>query len=264
MKPKKEQLSAFAGNEEDRLLLASVLDKIEVCENKNIPSYTKFLTPEEQALCRTMLEYTGKRGVFFGGREDSERAVLCFLPDYLDEEYLRSQNSPITPIRACFNGINTLSHRDFLGSLMGLGLKREAVGDILVFDTYAVFFALSELVPFILQNMKSAGRASLSLEQIGFYEAPDLQQNISEKRASVMSMRLDGVVSAAFNLSRNAAAELIKAGKVSINHLPCEKVDTQVRSGDTVAARGFGKIIVEDNHTLSRRGRMSITVKKYE
>ena len=264
MKSKKEMVSSFARTDEEKVLLSAILDKKEICENKNIPAFTKFLTPEEQALSLKMLEYTGASATTFGGRDESERAVLAFLPDWFNECELYSDESPITAVCAEFNDINTLTHRDFLGSLMGLGLKREAVGDILVFEGKAVFFVLAELAPFVLQNMKSAGRAGLSLKQISFSEIPASEQKMTEKRTSVMSMRIDGVLSAAFNLSRNASSELIRAGKVSINHLICEKVDAQVHSGDTVSARGFGKITVHDNGVTSRRGRMSITVKKYE
>ena len=258
-------LSVLAGRRarQYKTLLAALLDKKDMCERRSVPAFSKFLSPEEQLIASRLLNHIKAEYVVFGGREGAERAVVCFLPEYMDEGGLRGGDSPIAAIRAVYKSERELTHRDFLGSLMGLGLQREAVGDIYVLDGCCVFLVLGEIAPYVLQNMTSAGRAALSLERIAIDDIPQIEQRFETKWASVMSMRLDGVVSAAFNVSRDTAAEMIKAGRVSLDHLECLKGDKTVHSGSIISVRGMGKVQIEETGTTSRRGRTGIEVKKF-
>ena len=189
--------------------------------------------------------------------------MVCFLPEWADESLLTGADSPLAAVRARFKSDRELTHRDILGSLMGLGLQREAVGDIYLQEDCCVFVVLREVAGFVLQNMTSAGRVSLHLELIPLNELPAREVKFETRRDSVMSMRLDGVVAAAFNLSRNSADELIKSGRVSLDHLECLKGDKTVHSGSIISVRGMGKVQIEETGTTSRRGRMGIEVKKF-
>ena len=122
---------------------------------------------------------------------------------------------------------------------------------------------MRELVPFVMQNMTSAGRAALSLEEIDLSAIPVPEIKFEEKHATVMSMRLDAVVAAAFNISRDRAAQYINSGRVSLNHIECLKCDRPVKDGDIISVKGMGKAQVLDAQTTSRRGRMGIIIKKY-
>ena len=263
MKTKKELVAAFARSEEDKTLLAAILDKANAAQNKNTPAFTKFLSPAQQVIACQMLDHIKAEYTVFGGRKGAERAVLCFLPDWLDEDFLQSEDSPVAAIKAAFKSDRELTHRDFLGSLMGLGLQREAVGDIYVYEDCCYFVLIRDIVPFVMQNLTSAGRASLSLTMTELSALPEKEERFESRKDSVMSMRLDGVVSAAFNVSRDTAAEMIKAGRVSLDHLECLKGDKTVHSGSIISVRGLGKVKIEQTGTLSRRGRMGIEVKKF-
>lgn len=263
MKSKKELITAFAVREEDKLLLASLLDKEETARMKGIPAATRFMTPEQQAVSRRLLDNLKAEYYVFGGYKEAERAVICFLPDYLDELWLASPNGPVAALKASYKGNLKLGHRDFLGSLMGTGIVREAVGDIITEENVCCFMVLRELVPFVMQNMLSAGRAVLTLEEISLSEIPVPEVKFEEKKATVMSMRLDAVLAAAFNISRDNAAQCVNSGKVSLNHIQCIKGDKIVKDGDIISVKGMGKARVYDAATTSRRGRMGILIKKY-
>jgi hypothetical protein len=125
---KREKIEHLAGSRDEEILLARVYDRMTAAQQRNIPASTCFLTKREQLLAGQLLPELTL--TFFGGAEACERAVCCWLPDYLDESWLSSGDGPVAAVRAEFYAQDTLSHRDFLGSLMGSGIKRETVGDI--------------------------------------------------------------------------------------------------------------------------------------
>ena len=125
----RKNIEKIAQTPEDRLLLAKVWDKITAGIRKNIPASTCFLSPRELEMCRYL--FGDEPGLYsFGGYADAERKMLIWLPDYLDDDWLEGEDSPIAAVRATFFEKDKLTHRDFLGSLMGCGIKRETVGDI--------------------------------------------------------------------------------------------------------------------------------------
>lgn len=263
-KNKRELVERFAGGDEEKLLLASLLDRFDAASSRGIPAYTKFLTEEQQALCRRLLDYIKAEYYVFGGRTEAERTVICFLPEYMDESSLGDSDGPIAVIKASSRSGAELTHRDFLGSLMAVGIVRETVGDILTDGNTGYIFVLRELVPFIIQNMERAGRETLELEEIPLDSLPEFEQNFEDKTATVSSMRLDAVVSAAFNISRDSSAQYVCSGRVSLNHAECLKVEKQVKDEDVISVRGLGKVRITATGGISRKGRLVIAIKRYK
>ena len=131
---KTELLNKLAQDGEERLLLARTLDKLELAQNRAVPSHTGFLSPHERAAVEGLLRACGyPRHLFSGGFTDAERTVCAFLPDWLEgADWLAGAGyNPIRAVRCSWTG-GKLTHRDFLGSILGLGLGREEVGDLLV------------------------------------------------------------------------------------------------------------------------------------
>lgn len=258
----KTTLIAKAAQEpEDRLLLARVLDKYEQMERRSIPTTTSFLSPREQKLAETLLHAVGVRSgyAFDGGYPDAERKVLLFLP-----EWAEGTEGELVFLRADFHGEGSkLTHRDILGSLMGLGVARERVGDILVSEHSADIVSLPSLREFFLQSWESAGRVKLSVSEIAREDLLLPQVQVKIIRDTVSSLRLDAVVSAGFSMSRGRAAELIAAGKVSLDHFPCEKGDKPVAEGSVLSVRGLGKAKLTTVGGLSKKGRIGITIERY-
>lgn len=252
------QIAAIAESEEERMLLVRVCDRIERATERDMPAATAFLSQREQALVKLLLPDCR----FFGGVGNAERRVAYYLPDYIEEEEY-FMDGPIACIRASFYEANALSHRDILGALMGAGIRRDAVGDICLHETDCDIFILAELERYLLDNLTDAGRQRLRLAPIPLSEAWKAPQKMRELRVTVSSPRLDGVISAAFHLSRGGAAEAIRAGKTQINSLTCLKPDRAVAAGDEISVRGCGKlrILREDGET--RKGRLALTVGIY-
>lgn len=250
---------------EDRLLLAKVLDRAEQAKGRNIPAATDFLSPQQRALALELLRRAGFPETGYaalGGYEGAERQVLLFLPDWLDRAEAESQ-SPIRCLRAVFREEEQLSHRDFLGSLMGLGIVREKTGDILVGPGSADLLVLDTVAEFLLQNWTAAGRVKLKVEEIEADHLHIPEVRCREVRDTVSSLRLDAVAACGFRMARGKAADLIGAGRVQVNWRECTKGDKLLAPGDTVSARGFGKFVLEEVGGVTKKGRTAITLRVY-
>lgn len=260
---KRERIHKIAQTEEDRILLAKVHDKITAGIRRQIPVSTSFLSPREQQLVKNLL--SGEDLHFFGGTQEPERAVCCWLPDYLEVDSLWDEElSPICAVRASFFAADELTHRDFLGSLMGCGIKRETVGDIFAGQGSCDFLVTREILPYLLQNLESAGKTRLHLTRIPLEDVRIPQASIREIRATVSSLRLDSVVSAGFGLSRGKAAEAIEAGRAALNDMPTDKPDKSVTAGDKISLRGMGKIRLEKVGGKTRKDRLCVVISRYE
>ena len=250
---------------DDRLLLAKVLDRAEQAQRRNIPAATDFLSPQQQMQTLDLLRLAGVPETAYarlGGYDGSERNLFLFLPDWLDREDADSQ-SPIRCLRASFRAEYALTHRDFLGSLMGMGIVREKVGDILVGSGSADLMVLDTVAEFLLQSWNSAGRAKLTVTSIEPWEVRVPEVNCQEVRDTVSSLRLDAVASTGFRLSRGKAAALIESGKVQVNWRECVKPDKPLSTGDTVTARGLGKFRLKEVGAPTKKGRIPIVVERY-
>ncbi|MCI9677785.1 MAG: hypothetical protein HFF77_02260 [Oscillospiraceae bacterium] len=254
-------IAKTAQEPEDRLLLARVLDKYEQSQRKNIPAATPFLSPREQRLAQALLNAAGVRDGYGldGGYEEAERKILVFLPDWMEEA-----EGELVFLRASFHGQDSaLTHRDILGSLMGLGVERDRLGDILVSPHSADIIAAPSLRDFFLREWGEAGRVRLSVAEIGREELILPQVQVKLIRDTVSSLRLDAVTATAFSMSRGRAAELIAAGRVNLDHAPCLKPDKPVAEGAVLTARGFGRARLREVGGLSKKGRTGITIERY-
>ncbi|WP_325200585.1 YlmH family RNA-binding protein [Oscillibacter sp.] len=256
-------LDRFGLTGEDRLALAKVLDRAEQADSRNIPTSTDFLSPQQRSLAVELLRLAGiseSSYVLQGGYEGAERQVILFLPDWMEAE---DAESPIRCLRAEFREEEKLTHRDFLGSILGLGVVREKIGDILVAPDSADLLALEGVADFLLQSWDSAGRAKLRVRAIepDNLHIPAVRRR--EVRDTVSSLRLDAVASSGFRLARGKAAALIESGKVQLNWRECVKPDKLLEAGDVVSARGFGKFELSEVGGPTRKGRISIVLQVY-
>ena len=248
------------------MLLARVLDKLELSQNRGVPAHTPFLSPAQQASVSDLLNAWGRpRRLFWGGYPDSERNVCLFLADWQEEDgVLDDPEGPLSAIQAKFPGDASLSHRDILGSLMGLGLTREVLGDILLPQPgLCQVVALREALPILLSQWEGAGRWRVSAAEIALDRLAPRPAQVKTIRDTVATPRLDAVTAACFSLSRGKAAALIAAGRVSLNHRECLKADRQVAEGDTITCRGLGKCVVKEVPGQSKKGRTMLIIERY-
>ena len=252
-------VAALAASEEERLLLVRVCDRLERAMRREQPVSTFFLTPRERALTAQLLP----QAKFFGGTEGAERTVAYYLPDYIAEDAWLSEGV-LACLRVSFYEKNALTHRDMLGALMGAGLRRDAIGDIYVAEEHCDFFVLDELAQYLLDNLTSAGRTALKVRRLPLSEVKKPPECLRELRVTVSSLRLDGVLSAAFHVSRADAAQAVNAGRVTLNGAVCIKPDRQLAPQDVLALRGKGKLRILSLGGETKKGRQTVTVGIYE
>ncbi|MFI3254265.1 MAG: YlmH/Sll1252 family protein [Eubacteriales bacterium] len=253
---KSQLLNQYSRDKESRMLFASALDKYSLTAQKNIPSSTAFFSPEEQGDFSLLLEKIGNQNCrWWGGYEGATRKICSFLPDWQEE----MEEVPLVFLEGTCH--NSLGHRDVLGSLMGLGLSRRKMGDILILDHRCQVVVLEETASLILSQWESVGRQSISLKEIPLLEVPEI--NTKEILSTVASLRLDAMVATGFSLSRAKAVGLISGGKVFVNHRECSKADFLVGQGDLLTCRGLGNCKVEEVRGQSKKGRTVVVMGRY-
>lgn len=262
---KQEIIKKYARESEEKILLARVLDKLEETAQKNIPESTRFLNERQQTAVERMLNHLGNpRHFYYGGYEEAQRTVLIFLPDYLEpEQMIQGDQCPLAFVRAEYMSEGVLSHRDFLGSLMGAGIKRESIGDILVSEDRCDFVVLKEILPYLLANFESVGRVKVKTAAISAEMLKVPEEKFVLIKDTVASLRLDNVVSAGFMISREKAGDMVKAGRVALNFSECLKADKSIGQSDIISLRGMGKIMLQEIGHQTKKGRTAIIIKKY-
>lgn len=242
---------------ETELLIARISDTIEICERTKKPKFFGFLSLEQTVLSQRFLENQSVSYRFFGGYDGAQRVMLGCFPDWAEDF-----SFPITAITFSFRKSDTLSHRNFLGSLMALGLKREAVGDILVENGRAVVFLATEIKEYVLNQISKIGRTGVTLNE--GYSLPLPQSNkMVEVTDTIASNRLDCVVSSVSSVSRGVANELIEQGLVSVNSVVCQKPTKLIVEGDVLTVRGKGKFTVCSLSGKTKKQRTVLVFKKY-
>lgn len=245
---------------EDELLSAAIKDKIRLCMEKDIVTHTAFLDMRQRTLAeRLCKEYKDFRYCFLGGYEDAERTAALFLPYYAKAE----DYNPLALLRISKTGRRDLTHRDYLGSLTALGIKRDVIGDILVRNDGADIVILKDMSDFLLYHYDKAGHVSLQADILPVEDIIIPEGRREEKKDTVASLRLDNLVASAFSLSRSKAAEAIGSGLVFVNGLQADKTDRQLEAGDKLVLRGKGKVLLKQVGGSTKKNRIFITIDRY-
>ena len=253
-------------DDKERFLMRHIEDLAHAAVSRGIPRYSSFLSDREQALARAALSRAGcDCWRFDGGYPDAERRLAAIEPEG------SWADSPLACVRLdcrAAPGDALPTHRDYLGSLMGLALKREALGDIVLpaaLPGVAFVFALEPAARLICEELCQAGRAEVSCTPQPLDALPDLAPAERVlKTAAVSSLRLDAVLAAMLHCSRGAAAALIEAGRVEINHLPTQNVHAPVYEGDIFTVRGKGRFALTALPGKTRKDRQIVAFFQYQ
>lgn len=241
----------------DNNLLSARIDDLKcLCEKTAVPKFIGFLTAEEATVAVNGFKNGGKY-ILFGGYDGAERVMLGVLPDWCEE--------PVFPIKAIsftYRNCDVLSHRDFLGALMALGIARETVGDILTEPGRTVVFVTSDIAKFVLSQIKKIGSVGVTVNE-GFTEPLPNANRKQSFSVTVASTRLDCVVAALCTMSRSVAAEYIADGFVAVNSLSVVKPTVSVKQNDKVTVRKRGKFEITSCDEYSKKGRIILRYDKY-
>lgn len=241
-------------------ILKRALDLARRCENRGVPANTGFLTPAERYALEHEPGLKGANLVFHGGYAEAERTMAFFLPDWMEADALDiSAHICALRLTAAFG---EPGHRDYMGAILGMGVGREWVGDILVEGSEAIALCQPSVLRHLL-SIDKVGRCGVRAEEIPLSEIPRRERRGEERRFTVMSPRLDAVAAGLFHLSRTECAREIALGALSLNYSECLKPDAPVREGDVLSLRGAGKGRVAEIGGSSRKGRLFVTAELY-
>lgn len=259
---RKELLRKYARSPEDDRLLARLVDKYEAWQRSGLQQATRFLTERDLLCALPLLRELGADPIPWGGYCEAERRVLIFPADWQDGDAVcHGDDCPLTVLEAAFRAEDAPGHRDVLGALMGLGVERDTIGDIVLHDAACHIVLTREVAPFVLENLRSAGRTALKLSVIPEAEAQEAAYRLI--RDTVASLRLDAVVGSGFGLAREKAANAIRTGKVAVDGLECLKPDRAVEQGARISLRGLGKLQLQEVGGLSKKGRTTIVIRRF-
>ncbi|MBS4534203.1 RNA-binding protein [Clostridium sp. D2Q-14] len=244
------------------IILRKILDDIEkVIINHSVVS-SDFLDPHQRKLSYSILNRFSDIDYYEeGGYDYAERKIIIMYPEYLRHTDLDNEVSAIE-VRTKYRYSN-LNHKDFLGALLGLGVKREIIGDIIVSDDFAHIIMSKELKDYILLNLDTVGKESVNVKEISLQDIYIKKDEYEKVYTTVSSLRLDTIVSSAFNLSRNDSSKIIKGEKVKVNFQPIDNISYCVNEGDLISVRKKGRMRLESILGESKKGKLKVQINKY-
>ncbi|MEZ3435968.1 MAG: RNA-binding protein [Lachnospiraceae bacterium] len=247
------------GKEED-MLKKRLIELSNQAYSRGFVTFSDFLNLNELNILHTIPKYMFPAGYeTYGGYELSERQMAAFLPDALCFSY-PVKAVRVTPLNKRF--AEELTHRDYLGSLMNLGIDRCRLGDILADEGGAVVFAKEEIAGYIAESLTRVRHTSV---KASVQETSDITYTprYESIKGTVPSVRLDTVLSVCFPLSRSRLVPLIEGGKVFVNGKLITSNGYHLKEGDIISVRGTGKAVYDGILSETKKGRYLISVRKY-
>ena len=243
----------------DALLIARLDDLLELSDKYSCPRFLGFLDERETALARNYLRKRGEGIRFYGGHPEAEWMMVGAFPDYYppsDEAF------PLSVIAFFFRKEARLTHREVLGTLLGAGIRREKLGDILCGEGLAVVMADEELVSFLTQQIDRIGGEGVRVQSD--YDGPlPVFHRYRPIDGTIASPRLDAILKLLISSSREVAADMIRTGLVSVNHCVCNEVAATLREQDVLSVRGCGRYRIEQIGPETQKGRLRLTAVQY-
>ncbi|NMB45879.1 MAG: photosystem II S4 domain protein [Firmicutes bacterium] len=239
-----------------------ILDLASEAYTENRPAYSDFLDPRGQEIAVGIVRGVGSLNYqLSGGYRGAERQRLAIFPDYYP---LDGVEIPLAAIdidgTADFSHV---AHRDVLGAVLGCGIKREKTGDVLMTGRGAQVIMIPEIVPAVVHNLQAVQKVPVFVAEIDLEQLEAVPKRVKEIRATVASLRLDAVASAGYGTSRSQMAREIRGGKVKVDWKPIDNPAHGIEVGDVVSIRGRGRLEVAEQLGLTRKGRISVLLKRY-
>ena len=260
-------MSMQAPGAQNEILYAKLRDMMQRAE-RGMWSCSHFLSPREARLASDYVRYAGADVccALEGGYPEAERVKLFVLPDFMSEpEYL----APLAEEKLCLlriygGGFCTLTHRDYLGALLALGIERHVLGDLCVLDeSSALLICDADIAPYLCAELTRVGKDGVKIERLPWGTPIELPERYKSVSDTVASARFDCVAAALAGLSREKAQMLIRAGECTVDYEPCDKCDKVIDPPCVISLRGYGKFRIDDVSTQTKKGRLRLLARKY-
>lgn len=263
---KSEILTKYT-KQEDKLLISKLIDKIEQVNKTNKITYTDFLNLYEKNICLKVLQKENINYIFFGGYEGAEREICILYPQKFNEKIaVQNAKNEIKIIRIILPIMlkGKYVHKDYLGGLMKLGIKREKLGDIIVDSNGADIIVKNEMTMFLeneITHLTRFSKSKITVENIE--NIKNIEKELKELEVIVSSLRLDCVVAELANTSRSKANEIIQGQRVFINYETEENNSRALKEGDILTIRGKGKFIIDSISGYTKKNRIILHILQY-
>ncbi|MCR5175967.1 MAG: RNA-binding protein [Anaerovibrio sp.] len=257
----RDKLIRFYKGTEGAETAVKLVDMAERVKRNQRFQLSGFLDPYGQEIAETIVaNYPGIRVDFSGGYPGAERQRAMFM----DESFGGNPGFDIVVLKATWNGqFEHLGHRDVLGALMGLGIQRDCLGDIIMSGASALILAESGMGTFLMDNLTMIGRSGVTCVEDELSNIAPKEERCKEIQATVASLRVDSIAAAGYGSSRSRAASDIAADKLKLNWQPVKNASQSVKEGDILSMRGRGRIEVVEVRGKTKKGRIGVLLKKY-
>ncbi len=249
--------------EQDEVLKNHLTDLARQAESRNMYTFSGFLGLAEQDIYEKLSRELGFIDhSLYGGSDASERMIAVFGSE---KQFGFKPDCPVRvvsvrPVNEKFG--EELSHRDYLGAVLNLGIERSLIGDIVIRGKNAWIYCLDTIVDFLKENLKTVRHTDVLCEEASL-DVPELKPVLEETRVNVASERLDAIVAAFTKLSRSKAVELFTRQRVYVNGRCIEKPSAGLKIGDVMSVRGFGKAVYGGIDGKSKKGRLYVILNRY-
>lgn len=244
------------------ITMRNILDKVERVLKYHDDEYTDFLDPYQRNLCYSFLNRFPSITYFEeGGFTESERKIIIMHQSYKDRIEV---DNPIKAICISFKSYNDkIRHRDILGSILGLGIKREKIGDILIHEKYSQVVLLKDTFDYVRYNLKTVNKCNVIVNEIGLDELKLAREDYIDIFIVVSSLRLDAIISSVLHCSRSKSSNIIKGEKVKVNWKPVIQNSFELKEGDIFSVRGTGRFKLVNIVGNTKKGRFKIMIRKF-
>lgn len=254
----REKYTDHISDNEKKIEIRKILDKIEIVLNKHIIQTTDFLDPYEIHLAKSVLNrFTDIKYHIEGGYDESERKIIIIYPEYVFKEDIEI---PLSSLKLT-GDLMKIEHKDYLGSILNLGLNRNKIGDILVCEDFGIIIVKDEIKDFILYNLEKVKNINIEIDIYLLNEIIPPKARYKTSTQFLVSLRLDSIISSTFNLSRKDSLNVINSGDVKINFELINKPSKEIEEGDMISVKRYGRFILYNIKGRSKSDRFICEVR---
>ena len=256
-----EKYFEFIKDEETKNTVRKIADKALYVSKNYIPEVTEFTNPYVAELCIPVIRNYDVKFELFPSYEHSERKVFILYPDYLERI---NKDEYIVCIRIYNKSkFKKLSHKDYLGSMMSLGIDRNRTGDIFVYDDYADVVLQKDIADYIIYNLDLIGHNKIEMEIINIDDTTFKEQEHVTLNITSSSLRIDNIVKHLANKSREEASNMVKGGNVKVNYRAEERPSAELKEGDMISISKHGRFKISRLSGITKSGKNKIEIKHY-
>jgi len=253
----KSKLTAHIKDIDLKNKMFRIIDKANGCLKNYDVRFSDFLNPFEVESAKAILNANDDlKYTVDGGYDESERKIVFIYPFYMDYEDI-NETLRFIQIEGNFK-FKSISHKDYLGSLLSLGIKREKIGDIIIHENFCQVIVTFDICDFILMNLEKVARNNVKLKEISRKEVVYNPPNYKEINFTVSSSRIDCIISGLYNISRQESAKLISNEKVQVNYEKITSCSKEIKSESLISVRGKGRSQINNIGGLTKKGKIKV------